>query len=833
MDSAARRGWRAGALAAAMALAMGISEPAGAQQSGPASGPPPLPAAEDETSPFDGRLVTGIRFEGLQRVSERLVRNNINSTEGRPLSWLTVRDDLRRLERLGQFREVRADLLVQSDQSVVIVFRLTEAPIVRDIQVTGNRQINDSEIATVVNEEVSLIAGIPIDDYRIGQARRRIEELYRDRGFYQVQVRVNEEELADRGYVIFEVREGERTRVKVIRFDGNKSFSDKQLRTQITTKVAGLLDRGPLDNQTLDEDVGKLVTWYRDRGYLDVRAARQITLAPNGKEAIVTFLIEEGPLCTLRKVTLLNLDRRGDAAGGEGDADPNAGLRVLSLEQIQGLMRVKPGDVYSMDKIRSSVTAIRDAYHQMGYVDARVDREELRVPGSNNVDLRLAISEGERYRAGLVTIKGNELTKSKVVRRHIGVTPDSWLDGTAAEESEEQINNTGLFARDVPGISRGPKVTIQPEDPANPGYRDVLVEVEETNTGSLSFGAAVSSDAGLIGLITLSQRNFDISDTPDSLDEFLRGRSFRGAGQRFELSLQPGDEQSTYSLSLAEPALFESDYGASASVYFRDREFSDYDEERYGTRWRLGRRFGTRWAGGLSLRGESIDLSDIDSDAPVDVFEVENRRTISGLGFDIARTSADNRFRPTKGTRTELSLEQIGALGGDFDFTRFTAEHSVYVTVDEDFLGRKTVVSLNTRTGYIFQDDEAPVYERFYLGGRNFRGFDFRGIGPLGIRNDTGTVGGDHVGGDFSFFVGIEYEKPVWEDMLAVVLFLDTGTLNDDLSFEDYRAAAGIGARIYLPQFGPAPLAFDFAFPLAKEETDDTQVFSFSVDIPF
>ncbi len=336
-----------------------------------------------------------------------------------------------------------------------------------------------------------------------------------------------------------------------------------------------------------------------------------------------------------------------------------------------------------------------------------------------------------------------------------------------------------------------------------------------------------------MGAIRLNQRNFDLFDVPDSFDELIRGRAFRGAGQTFDLALQPGLEVSTYSLSISEPALFESDYGMTVTGFFRQREYNEFDEERFGGRVRVARRFGTRWVGGASVRVESIELSDIDESEPVDFFEVEDQNVLTTLSLDLARTTADSRFRPTRGTRTEFQVDQYGAFGGDFDFTRLNAEHSVFLTIDRDEFDRPTVLTLSTLVGWIPQEDESPVYERFYLGGRSFRGFDFRGIGPVGVRQDTGEVGNDQVGGDFLFFAGVEVQRPIWEDFVAAVAFVDTGTLNETISLSNYRVSVGVGVRLFLPQFGQAPLAFDFGFPIVSEDTDDEQLFSFAVDIPF
>jgi outer membrane protein insertion porin family len=776
-----------------------------------------------ESNPGEGRVIAEIVVEGLDRVPRLLIENTIRTAPGRPLEWATVREDLRNLERLGEFRDIQASIRENADRTVTVIYELTEAPIIEDIVVVGNRRVTDTQLAEVVNQG-SLIVGVPIDDYRIGLASRLIEDYYRSQGFYLVDVTVDESELAETGVVIFRIREGERLQVTDIRFDGNDAFTGKQLRSLVESKVKGLFQKAPLDDGTLDTDVGALVEFYRNNGYLDVRVSRSVLPSPNAREAIVTFIVDEGPQYTLRNVEVWGVAGTSD--------NPAAGLTVYGPEQVAALMTVRSGEVFNAREIRASEVAVRDALRQMGYFDARVGSEQYRAVDSPTVDLRLYVDEGRRFKTGTVTIQGNEHTKDKVIRRDVDVYPDSWLDGTAIDESEQRLRNSGLYAPPGPS-SQGPAVIVQPEDPRFPGYRDVLVRIEETNTGRIGFGAAVNSDSGLVGAISLDQRNFDIADTPDSLGEFLSGRAFRGAGQQFNLALQPGDRVSTYSVSLAEPRLFETPYSASGSAYFRAREFDEYDEERLGSRLRLGRAFGTRWSGFVSGRIEQIDISEIESFSTQDLFAVEGESSITGLGLGLTRTTIDSRFRPTAGTRLELGVEQIGLLGGDYDFTKLSLEHSIFLKIDEDYLGRPTVLSFDTRIGYIPQSDEAPIFERYNLGGRTFRGFDFRGIGPVGLRNDTGLPGEDQVGGDFSFFFGAQVERPVWRDIIGLAMFVDSGTVSNDFSLDEYRVTAGAGLRLYIPAFGQTPLAFDFAIPVMKEDTDDTQIFSFAFDLPF
>jgi outer membrane protein insertion porin family len=473
-----------------------------------------------------------------------------------------------------------------------------------------------------------------------------------------------------------------------------------------------------------------------------------------------------------------------------------------------------------------SIRIIEETYGSMGYLDVRAVPSELRSGPKPVVDLLLEIAEGELYKVGNIDIQGNFLTKDKVIRRQIKLRPGRPFDSTQLEESRRRLRNTRLF-NDV-------RITLQDPDAVDPEYRDLLVELKERNTGSVNFGIAVGSDSGVFGDFSIVQNNFDIADVPESFGELITGRAFRGAGQRFNLTFRPGDEVFQYSGSITEPHLFETDLSATFSGLFRKREFSQYDEKRSTGSIGLAHRLGDIWTIGLTSRVERVELTDIDSDAPVDVFQDSGPDNLTSVGVSLTRTTIGSVTRPTEGTRLELSFERVGLLGGDLDFFRAETEYTIFLTIDEDFIGRKSVLRLRARTGYIFgEDGRVPTYERFYLGGRSFRGFEFRTISPKGIRADTGELGDDPVGGKWLLFLGAQYEFPIFEQTVAGVVFLDTGTVTNSVGFDEYRISAGVGVRLYIQQLGPVPIAFDFGFPIVSESGDESRVLSFSAELPF
>jgi outer membrane protein insertion porin family len=767
------------------------------------------PVDEGEPDLVD-RPIAEIRVEGLHRVPEQLVRNQLRSAVGDPYDPAVVKADVSLLYRLGEFQSIDAVVEPLEDGSVLLVYRLAEAAIITEVQVVGNKVISDQDLLAAAR----VTRGLPRDDFRIDKAKRAIEALYRERGHYLTTVTVDESELDETGVLLFRVIEGPRVKVKAIEFDGNHAFSDDQLHAEISTRTAfPLFRRGELDEEKLIDDVNTLVRFYEDRGYLDVRVDRTIELSPDHTEVKVTFLIVEGRLFTLHAVR----------------TEPQ-NLRVFAPAQIENLLDIKPGDVFARKKIDSSRKAIEDAYGLLGYLDVRVRTQQLRSGDEPQVDLLLRIEEGKQYKVGLVHITGNFLTLDRVIRRELrNLRPGRPYDAREIERAAHRIRATRLFS-DV-------HITVLDPDPADPEYRDLLVEVRESNTGSVNFGVAAGSDTGIFGEFSLTQRNFDITDFPESPGELISGRAFRGGGQRFNMTLRPGDELFQYVVSWTEPNFFDTPNTLRVSGLYAEREYRSggstlYDERRLSFPITVGRRLGEFWDLALTGKFERVELDDIDPAAPVDYFAAAGPDDLTSLRASLVRSTVTTINRPGEGSRTELSWEQFGAIGGDYTFSKVDAEYTVFLTMRRDFLGRASILKLNARAGYIFGSDDAPPYERFYLGGRSFRGFEFRTISPKGI-NRSGRQTDDPVGGDWLVFLGAQYEVPLLAEALTGVVFLDSGTVVDDVGFEDYRVSAGFGVRIYIQQFGPVPIAFDFGFPLREEDGDDTEVFSFSAELPF
>ncbi len=399
-----------------------------------------------------------------------------------------------------------------------------------------------------------------------------------------------------------------------------------------------------------------------------------------------------------------------------------------------------------------------------------------------------------------------------------------------------QDNGTGVIPS-LPGQYPNPgdpnalNPLVQPYPPSGLGrnfpenYADIDVSVMEAQTGRIMIGGAFNSDNGLTGQITIDERNFDIARFPRSWRDMVDGRAFRGAGQGFRMELLPGRNVQRYLVSFTEPYLFNSAVSFSASGYFFTRNFFDWDEQRLGGQLSLGYRLTPELSVSAGTRLEGVKIYDPRLATSPELNAAVGSSNLY-LGFvRLIHDTRDHPFMPTEGTYLEMAYTQAF---GDYNYPRGDVEFRKYFLVyqRDDGSGRHTL-SMGSRLG--FSGSDTPVFENYFAGGfSTMRGFDFRGASPL--------EGGIRVGGEFQWLNSLEYTFPLTsDDMIRGVMFCDFGTVEREIALtkENFRVAPGFGLRVHMPAagMGGAPLAFDFAFPVATAEGDDQQMFSFYMGV--
>jgi outer membrane protein insertion porin family len=332
-------------------------------------------------------------------------------------------------------------------------------------------------------------------------------------------------------------------------------------------------------------------------------------------------------------------------------------------------------------------------------------------------------------------------------------------------------------------------------------------------------GGSVNSDLGLSGQLTIDERNFDITKVPTSWDDVWSGRAFRGRGQNFRAELMPGTRVQRYTVNWSERNFLDTQYSLSVGGFLYSRQFRDWTEQRLGGRVALGYEITPDLTISTELRMEDVKIFNPRKLGVAQLDRALGSNDLYTGRVRLAHDTRDSPFMSTEGHLLELIYDQVF---GEYDYSRGLINYNRYFLVDErpDQTGRQTLAS-TWKLG--FSGSDTPIFENFYAGGYStLRGFRFRGASPM--VNDV------QVGGRFMFLGSLEYVFPITADeMLRGVAFCDYGTIEQDFTIKgkNIRVAPGLGLRVAIPALGPAPLAFDFAYPVQKADGDQTQVFSF------
>lgn len=382
---------------------------------------------------------------------------------------------------------------------------------------------------------------------------------------------------------------------------------------------------------------------------------------------------------------------------------------------------------------------------------------------------------------------------------------------------------TGLPTLNAPSAFP-PAVVTSPVPAPNVRVADLLIQGYPARTGRIMFGGAVNSDAGVTGQVTIDERNFDITRWPRSFQDLISGTAFKGAGQTFRLEAVPGDQFQRYTLSFADPNLLGYlPISMSVSGFYYDRRFDDWDEGRLGGRLNFGYRITPDLSISAGVTGQSVDITNPSVTTVDQLNEVLGESSLFSGVASLIHDTRNSPLQPSEGHYIKASVEQAF---GDYDYSRFEGEYRTYFLLREraDGSGKQTL-QLSTRIG--FSGDDTPIFENFFAGGyATMRGFDFRGANPI-VRTGVADV---EVGGRFQWLNTVEYMFPITaDDAFRGVAFVDFGTVEEDIEVDadDFRVAPGFGFRVAIPMLGPAPLAFDFAFPVAMSALDDERVFTF------
>lgn len=761
-----------------------------------------------------------------------------------------------------------ASLVPAADVNEAATVQQQSSMVISSISVTGNRNINNSEVLSKVRSR----SGQTFEASKAAEDAKRIAELS---GIAYCYYSVNI--VNDKVELTFAVVE--KNVIREIKFEGIRRYKAKTLTGKLTFKVGEYLD--PV---MASVGVRTLTEFYKNEGFAFVKVEidsnalssgqviYKITEGPRVKVASVKFkgnkAIKSGELAKLlktktRKWVILQGYYNEDAIEQdlvklaeayqnksyldaritvkkefnkskrkvriiyqveEGPAYSVAkirfeGVKQLPEEQVRGVLKSEAGRLYNTAMIQMDVKRVLKLYRQSGFVEVKAEQKRIFV-AKDMVDVEFDVTEGGRFRIGQIDITGNEQTQDRVFRRVLDeyeFQPGKWYNADMARG-----DGNGELERRVQRMAVAESVTITPAG-NKPDQKDAQLHVIEGQTGMIMLGAGVSSDSGIIGQFVFDQQNFDISSKPKTLKDFFTGDAYKGGGQNLRVALQPGTEVSEYSVSFTEPYLKDkpTQLDVLGSRWERFRE--SYDESRLKGYVGVEKRYLSRWRRNIAFRAENVGVNNLDNDAPREIRDVEGGNFIAGARLGVKRDLTDDMFTPGKGDIFDIGYEQVG---GDFTFGILDTTYKWYTTLREDLAEQRTIFS--TRIHAATKVGDAPPFEKFYAGGQgSIRGFEFRGVSTRGLQtNVTSPQRKDPIGSDWIFLANGEVTVPIAGEKFAGLFFIDTGTIDSG----GLRVSVGTGIQIQMPQwFGPVPMRFELGFPIMKNEGDDTQIFSFSV----
>ncbi|MDR1788809.1 MAG: outer membrane protein assembly factor BamA [Opitutaceae bacterium] len=736
-----------------------------------------------------------ISFVGAGNVSEAVVRANMQSREGADLDDGILDRDIRTLYRTGMFEYIAVDRRERGD-AVDLAVEITPKYRVLAIVFEGNKEKKSSTL----EEEIKTKVGVALDERQVKEDTRKLHTYYQEAGYNQAQVAYSIERNRETnfGTVTFKIREGVKTRLADILFEGNAHIKARKLRKQMDTSrwwiFSWITGGGRFEDDKFDDDIGKLRDFYREQGYLDVEIPHEKVAFeyPQPNRLVLRIFITEGKQY-----------RVGDIAVSGNEIIPSAHL--LSL------LRQKKGELFAPSKIDEDVTRIEDAYGSDGYLDTRV--QVIRKPNleTGAIDIEYKIRESERFHVETVRVEGNTKTKSTVILRELSLGPGDVFDMVRMKNSKTRLQNTRFFE----------DVNLTPESTNIPGRRNLKVAVKEGRTGDLSLGLGFSSLEKLFVYAEVSQSNFDL---------FNPKGFFQGAGQKFRIRVSIGSVSNTARLSFEEPWLFQKQLALGFDLY---RESNDYDssyynETRLGANLYLRRRLVEWIEGTLSYTLEDIEIRDVSSSAPQIFQDWAGRSIESRASFTLLRDTRDLLINTTRGSRYELRTSVSGGpLGGDFDYYKLEFRGAQYFPLFET---QKQTLQVLLWAGameeYGNNPNGIPFYDQFFLGGMyTLRGFEYRDVGP--------KENGEPIGGKTYGMVSFEYSVAIVEQ-IRFALFYDAGFVNSgayDFNYRDYCANIGFGFRLFIMG---APLNLDYGIPVrSRNDSGKGNQFNFSFGTRF
>ena len=727
-------------------------------------------------------VISEIVIKGNQRVENETIISYMDVNIGDSFDVDNLNRNVKNIFSSGFFSDVKI-----SKQGSKLIITVVENPIVNRIFFEGNVKIDDEDL----NAEVQISPRSVFTRAKIQDEVERIITIYRRNGRFDAKVAPKVIVLPqNRVDIVFEINEGENTKILSINFIGNKNFSDRRLRDIIITRqtrwysVLTSTDRYDPDQLSVDRD--ELRRFYINHGFADFQVESSVAQLTKEKDGFsIIFSIIEGKKYNINNVFVENLV--------EG---------VITKDLLKELS-VQPGKTYSANQIEDSINKLTDIIIEQGYPFINVVPEVQRVENKNLINVNFKINNSDKVYVSRINIIGNNRTIDEVIRRNMRLAEGDAIAPKLISRSQNLIVNLGFFE----------KVDIKEVRTGKQGYSDISVSLIEKATGELSFGGGYSSTAGGVASFGIKENNF------------------LGKGQKLNINARLSERQQTVSAGFTEPYFYQRDVSLGGNIYddIYDYRESNYILDKKGFNINSYFSLSEFLKQGLSYTLESRDVQP-DPGASASIVAEKGETILSKISTSLNYNTIDNFMNPSEGFKSSTSSSFAG-IGGDKNYISFSNNSQYYYPYND----KQIIFGLSIDSGITLGlDQDILISDRFFLGGNKFRGFAPAGVGP----RDKST--NDSLGGNYyyvgtakaTFGVGLPSELGVRGTLFGIIGSLSGIDKISTAYHDDFvpRLSTGVGVS-WMSPFGPISLSFTKA--IIKESYDETEVFNFGMGTSF
>ncbi len=409
--------------------------------------------------------IRDVTIKGYSRISNDAIRFRIKTAKGDILHKNAVKKDIEEIYAMGYFEKCDAIL-----EDSAVVFVVKEYPVIIKIETKGNSEINEKDILDAIGLKKFDILNTRILKTSID----RIKGMYRERGYYQVDVKSETTPTEGGIDLVFDITENKQLYIEEITFDGNENIPSSKLTGSLWRFSSGVIEtstRWPLGifshegtyvDNVLDADLLRIEQFYGDNGYIQAKVGRPKIDIREDDGIYITIPSRKAPV-------LPGHDR---CVGRSHQAQRRAAVD----HRPQGRRRHEQGQDPGEHR------APAGHLHGQGLCLCP-DQDRNRRGRRNHDRVNLRITQGKPVTIDSIQIKGNTKTRDKVIRRELEVEEGKQFSSSAIKDSKSNLGRLGYFSN----------TNIDPV-PKSEDTMSLLVDVEETTTGSFSFGVAYSTE---------------------------------------------------------------------------------------------------------------------------------------------------------------------------------------------------------------------------------------------------------------------------------------------------------------------------------------------------